>query len=362
MKRNERKRPHRRRRLTLLVFLVLLVFGILLISLVISGGFLYLMNYLGLMQPLSGSRLPAVLAFMLIVSLLIAILLTVLAGNLSMKPVKKFLSATEEIASGNFSARIETRGPEEYNVLASSFNHMARELGSIETMRDDFVNTISHEFKTPVVSIRGFAKLLKKDNLTREQQQEYLDIIISESDRLTQLSGNVLLQSRLNSTQTLTDKSEFALDEQLRRVVLQMYTAAQEKSIDLRLDLEPCSILSSEELLQQVWLNLLDNAVKFTPEGGCIDVQLSDMDDAVCVQVSDTGVGMGEKVKKRIFDKFYQGDTSRAEKGNGLGLSLVKRIVELCGGTVSVVSGVGQGTVFTVTLPKAVNRNFDAVD
>lgn len=351
-KQNKRTKRPRQRRLTLLVFLVLFVFGILLVSLAISGTFLYLMNYFGLMQPLSGNRLPYILAFLLVVSLLIAVLLTVLAGNRTMKPVKKFLNATKEIAAGNFQARIETRGPEEYNVLAHSFNDMARELGSIETMRDDFVSTISYEFKTPIVSIRGFAKLLKRDDLTRGQQQEYLDIIISESDRLTQLSGNVLLYSRLSSTDRLTGFSDFALDEQLRRAVLQMYEAAEEKQIDIRLDLEPCRITSSEEMLQQVWLNLLDNAVKFTPRGGCVDVQLSDMQDAVCVQVSDTGVGMGEEVKKHIFDKFYQGDASRAEKGNGLGLSLVQRIVELCAGSVSVVSGEGKGTVFTVTLPK----------
>lgn len=356
MKRNERVKRPRRRRLTLLVFLVLFVFGVLLVSLVISGGFLYLMNYFGLMQPLSGNRLPAVLAFLLIVSLLIAILLTVIVGNWSMKPIKKFLGATKEISAGNFQARIETRGPEEYNVLAKSFNDMARELGSIETMRDDFIGTISHEFKTPVVSIRGFAKLLKKDNLTRDQQQEYLDIIISESERLTQLSGNVLLHSRLNSTDRLTDLSEFALDEQLRRAVLQMYEAAEEKQIDIRLNLEPCTIVSSEELLQQVWLNLLDNAVKFTPQGGSVDVQLSGGQDGVCVQISDTGMGMNAEVKNHVFDKFYQGDPSRAEKGNGLGLSLVKRIAELCGGAVSVVSGEGKGSVFTVVLPKVQER------
>ena len=355
-KRSERVKRPRRRRLTLLVFLVLFVFGILLVSLVISGGFLYLMNYFGLMQPLSGNRLPAVLAFLLIVSLLVSVLLTVIAGNRSMKPVKKFLGATKEIAAGNFQARIETRGPEEYNVLAKSFNDMARELGSIETMRDDFVNTISHEFKTPIVSIRGFAKLLKKDNLTKEQQQEYLDIILSESERLAQLSGNVLLHSRLNSTERLTDLSEFSLDEQLRRAVLQMYETAEEKQIDIRLDLEPCTIVSSEELLQQVWLNLLDNAVKFTPSGGSVDVQLSAGQNGICVQVSDTGAGMNAEVKKHIFDKFYQGDASRAEKGNGLGLSLVKRIVQLCGGSVSVVSGEGQGSIFTVALPTVPER------
>lgn len=350
--RNERNTRPRRRKLTLLVTLVIFVFFVLLVSMAISALFLLCMNFFGLLQPLSLVRLPVFLAFMLVVSLLVSILISSVAGNFSLRPLKRFVDATKEIGAGNFDVRVETRGPEEYNKLATSFNEMAKELGSIETLRNDFVSNISHEFKTPVVSIRGFAKLLKRGDLSQEQQEEYLDIIISESDRLTQLSSNVLLLSRVDSTDKLSDVAVFPLDEQLRRVILMLNESMDEKKIDLELQLEACTITSNEELLQQVWINLLGNAIKFTPEGGCVSVQMECNADQACVVVRDTGVGMEPEVMKHVFEKFYQGEESRSSQGNGLGLSLVKRIVQLCGGTVEVASEVGVGSTFTVTLPR----------
>lgn len=352
MERNAANKRSPRRRLTLLVLLVAFVFSVLVISLAIASAIVLALYRLGLMQPLTGSRLPSLLSFLLIISLVVSTLLTAIAGNMSLRPLKKFIDATKEIASGNFDVRVATRGPEEYSRLAASFNDMARELGSIETLRDDFVSTIAHEYKTPVVSIRGFARLLKRGNLSPQEQAEYLDIILAESDRLVQLSGNVLLLSKVNSTSRLADIEPFLLDEQLRRAVLLLEPQLRAKDIALDLDLDAYTIDSSQELLQQVWINLLSNAIKFTPGGGSVSIRLEALSGAARVTVADTGIGMDAEVLRRAFDKFYQGDPSRAAAGNGLGLSLVKRIVDLCGGTVTVQSEVGQGSAFSITLPR----------
>lgn len=345
------KKPYKRK-LTLLVILVGFVFIILLLSMVAAVGFLYLLNRFGWLQPVTVSRLPIFFAFLLVISLFTAIILTAIAGNYTLRPIKKFVEATKEIAAGNFSVRVETRGPDEFNRLATSFNEMARELGSIETLRDDFISDISHEYKTPIVSIRGFAKLVKKGNLTKEQQDEYLDIIISESTRLSELSSNVMLLSKLNTLDKPTDNEEFSLDEQLRRVIVLMNQQMEKKHIEADIELEACTIIANQELLQQVWINLLSNAIKFTAEGGRIGVQLTGNPVKANVAIRDNGIGMNQEVVKHVFDKFYQRDNSRASEGYGLGLSLVKSIVSLHNGSIDVESVPGEGSIFSVTLPK----------
>lgn len=354
MRNSWRHKPKgRKRKFTLLVALVVFVFFVLFISVLLAGGSMLLMNRFGLIQPITTSRLPIALLFLLVSSLFIAMIITTLAGNISLRPLKKFIDATKEIAAGNFSVRVESHGPEEYERLVTSFNEMAEELGSIETLRDDFVSSISHEYKTPIVSIRGFAKLIKKGNLTAAQQEEYLDIIIAESDRLAQLSSNVLLLSKLNAAGRPEEGEDFYLDEQLRRVIVILNQQAENKRIDLEIELEACAITANQELLQQAWMNLLHNAIKFTPEGGTVAVRLENRTNQVRVTIRDTGVGMSPDTVKHAFDKFYQGDRSRSGDGNGLGLSLVKRIVELYDGTVTVQSEEGKGSLFTVTLPKS---------
>lgn len=338
-------------RMTALIFLVIFVFLVLLISISAAAGFLFLMNHYGLLQPLSESRIPVMLAFLLVISLLIGTLITIFTVTVTLRPINKFIDTTSEIAAGNFNARFEIHGSHEYNWLLSSLNNMVEELSSIETLRDDFVSNISHEYKTPIVSIRGFAKLIKKGNLSQEQQDEYLDIIISEAERLTQLSNNVLLLSKLNNTEALSGLAEFPLDEQLRKAVVILDQQFDKKQIELEMELEPALITANEEMLQQVWINLLNNAIKFTPESGKISLRLSAAPGQVCVTVSDTGIGMEASTINHIFDKFYQGERSRSSEGNGLGLSLVKRIVELCNGTVEVTSEAGAGSAFTVVLP-----------
>lgn len=348
---NSLKRRAAKKRFTLLVFIILFVFCVLCLSLAISGGLLMLLDSQGFMKPITENRLPAIGAFILIASLLTGVIISAVAGSLLLRPVKRYLSAIEEVAAGNFDIRIEAQGPAEFSQLTTSFNKMAAELGSIETLRSDFVNNISHEYKTPIVSIRGFAKLLKRDDLPAEKREEYLDIIIAESDRLAELSNNVLLLSKLENTERLADTSSFSLDEQLRQVVLLLDHSIDEKELEMSVELTPCLIESSEDLLQQVWINLLNNAVKFTPAGGTIEVSMQCADERAHVCIADTGIGMTEEDLGPLFDKFYQGEGSRSSEGNGLGLPLVRRILELCKGTITIESEPGKGSVFTVTLP-----------
>jgi signal transduction histidine kinase len=227
---------------------------------------------------------------------------------------------------------------------------MAKELASIETLRSDFVSNISHEFKTPVASIRGFAKRLMKENLPQEQRNDYLKIIVSESERLAQLSGNVLLLSNLEFGSPRIEKNEFSLDEQIRKIVLLLEPQFQKKQIELTLHFEETKIFASEELLYHCWLNLIGNAIKFCEMRGEINISLSQNKNNAVVKISDNGVGMDETVKKRIFEKFYQADTSRAAEGNGLGLSLVKKILDIQNGCITVQSETGKGTEFIVSL------------
>ncbi|MBR6382802.1 MAG: HAMP domain-containing histidine kinase, partial [Lachnospiraceae bacterium] len=224
-------------------------------------------------------------------------------------------------------------------------------LSSTEIFRNDFIHNFSHEFKTPIISIRGFARQLYKGNLTPEQQSEFAKIIMDESEHLANMSSNVLLLSKLESQEIVSDKETFSLDEQLRTCMLLMEEQWSEKNLTIDMDLDEINYYQNKDLLYHVWMNLFSNAVKFTRENGTVRVACHTANDAVFVSVSDNGTGMDEETKKHIFEKFYQGDTSHATAGNGLGLSLVKRIIEMMGGRVSVDSTYGKGSTFTVSLP-----------
>lgn len=341
-------------KLTTLVLFVGFVFVTLLVSFVVAAGVLFVLVHAGLLPLVTENNLLVLLVFMLFVSLVVGTVMASLGGTFMIRPLRSLIDATKQVSAGNFEVQVEPAGPFELQRLTESFNDMTRELGSVETLRNDFVSDISHEFKTPVVSIRGFAKLLKKKNLPEEKRDEYLDIILAESDRLAQLSANVLLLSKLDSSARLPDTAPYALDEQLRRAVMMMEPQITGKNIELEVDLAPVQIDASEEMLQHVWLNLLSNAVKFTPAGGRIAVGLREREDRVSVSVSDTGAGMDEEVKAHLFDKFYQGDPSRATAGNGLGLSLAQRIVYVSGGAITVGSEPGRGSTFVVELPTGI--------
>ncbi len=272
-------------------------------------------------------------------------------SKIPLKPINKLITATKELSNGNFDIRINFDHPKELKELSNSFNNMAKELGSVELLRNDFVNNFSHEFKTPIVSLRGFAKLLKNDNLTKEERDEYLDIIISESDRLALLATNILNLSNIENKTINTSKSNFDLSEQIRHSILLLESKWSSKNIEINIDLDETKYIGNEELLKQVWVNLIENAIKFTNKEGKIDIQLMSFEDSKVFKIRDTGIGMSQKTKKHIFDKFYQGDTSHTIEGNGLGLTMVKKIIDLHNGIVEVKSQLNKGTIITVTLP-----------
>ena len=273
-------------------------------------------------------------------------------GRSKLRPINDLVHAMDAVSQGDFSVRVDAENvPGDMGALASSFNDMASELGGLEMFRKDFINNFSHEFKTPIVSIRGFAKQLERDDLTDEQRREYLNIIVSESDRLANMASNVLLLSKLENQTIVTDKATFALDEQLRRAILLLEKQWSEKELDLDVDLEEIEFYGNEEMLNHVWVNLLGNAVKFSPRGGTLSVRLRREDDMAVARLRDEGPGMDEETRRRVFEKFFQGDTAHATEGNGLGLSLVRRIVDLCEGDVAVDSAPGAGSTFTVRLP-----------
>lgn len=280
--------------------------------------------------------------------------LAVLFGKYYLRPLKRLSLATKEVKRGNFKVRVkqENHSMSEMGILVSDFNDMVRELDSIELFRNDFINNFSHEFKTPIVSIRGFARELQRGELDEATRAEYIRIIAEESDRLANLSGNVLELSRLENQQVLSGKRAFSLDEQLRQSILLFEALWEEKELEILPELEEVRIFSNEDILAHVWKNLLSNAIKFTPRGGSIRVTLQSVGESAVVTVSDTGEGMSEEVKARVFEKFYQGDPSHHGGGHGVGLALADKAARLCGGRIEVESQVGMGSTFTVTLPK----------
>ncbi len=342
-----------RRNIGLPILFSTIVFAILMITAMlisIVGILLIRINAINLVK-ISRSEPMLPVFLLLVISVVVGTVVSFVISRFPLRPIRRIIDATNRLAEGDFSVRLQLPGPSSFQELASSFNRMAEELGGIELLRTDFVDHFSHEFKTPIVSIKGFAEELRHDDLTKEQRNEYLGIIISESSRLSALATNVLNLSRVEKQAILTNRIRFDLSELVRRCVLLFESKWEQRRLNLTVELDEVSLLGDEELLSQVWLNLIDNAVKFTPEGGSVEIRLSRKDGTACFSIRDDGYGISEEVQKHIFDKFYQGDPSRSVSGNGLGLSIAKRVVALHGGTISCRSEEGAGTEFIVELP-----------
>lgn len=288
-------------------------------------------------------------------SIIIGSLLSFIVGGIILKPLSELIEATKRVSEGDYTARVEMGWSErhtikELSVLIRRFNEMAKELRNTELFRKDFISSFSHEFKTPLASIRGFARQLYEGGLTPEQQREFSKIILDETEYLSALSANTLLLTSLENRDIVSEKKSFSLDEQLRGCMLRLEPQWSEKDIEIDMEqMEDISLYWNEQLLAHVWNNLFDNAVKFTDEGGCIRVSCTRENGGIVVTVSDNGCGISPEALPHIFDKFYQEDSSHATKGNGLGLPLAKRIVELYGGTISAQSA-EKGAVFVVRL------------
>ncbi len=288
----------------------------------------------------------------LVVCIAIGTMLSALLGRYFLKPINRLIRAMRSVSAGDFSVRVDEEAPKsELSLLLKSFNLMAEELGSLELFRRDFINTFSHEFKTPIVSIRGFARQLRNPALTDGQRREYIDIIIEESDRLTNMSANILTLTRFENQQIVTDCEDIRIDEQLRASILLLEKQWLKNGVTFDLDLADATYYGNREMLAQVWLNLIGNAVKFSHENGEIRISCHADKKHLVVEIEDHGIGMDEETKKHIFEQFYQGATSHATEGNGLGLTITARIVELMRGKIDVVSEKDGGSLFTVTLP-----------
>ena len=289
------------------------------------------------------------------------ILITLLSGtidyvrrkNMVERPVKKILAAAEQIMQGDFTVRIEPvkefAGETGFNEIIDCFNKMTAELAGTETLRTDFVANVSHELKTPLAVMGNYATMLQRPGLTEEERCEYAKAISEAARRLAQLITNILKLNKLENQQIFPQMDEYDLGEQLCENLLQFEDVWEKKNLTIETDIEDdVRIRSDAELLSLVWNNLISNAVKFTPEGGTIGVTLKTEGNLVTVTVSDTGCGIKPEVGQHIFEKFYQGDTSHATQGNGLGLALVKRVVDILSGEIGVQSVYGQGSTFTV--------------
>lgn len=301
----------------------------------------------------------AVLTFLNVVflSLICTVIDAVRRKYMVDRPVKKIVCAAEKITEGDFSVRIEplssTNRADGLDKIVDCFNKMAEELSGVETLRSDFISNVSHEMKTPLSVIGNYAKLMEKDGLGDGERREYARAISDASRRLSDMVTNILKLNRLENQQIYPKKENFDLSEQLRICLLQYENVWESKNIEIETFIEDdVKISADSELLSLVWNNLLSNAFKFTPEGGKVSLCLSSSEHHVTVSVNDTGCGMTAEVGAHIFEKFYQGDTSHATSGNGLGLTLVKRVVDIVGGEINVESTVGVGSTFTVRIGK----------
>lgn len=263
-------------------------------------------------------------------------------------PQDIFLNALSEIARGNFDVFLEPDPNDPHSEMAEAINEMAKNLGGLETMRQDFINNVSHEIQSPLTSIKGFAALLQNDDLPLDERRRYAEIIEGESSRLSSLSDNLLKLSAFDGEKKPLNRKEYRLDKQLAQIILSLEPQWSAKKINFEVDLPKYIITADEDLLSQVWVNLLHNAIKFTPDGGEITVKLSDG----AVTITDSGTGIAEGDLIHIFERFYKADKARdrALGGNGLGLSLVKKIVELHEFRINVESKINQGTQFTIRL------------
>lgn len=320
-----------------------LTLGVLMASVAAGALVLYLVSFTSFF-PIDVESGTDILISMLIVGvvcLLVGALLAMVIVRIPLKPINRLINQMNRLAAGDFSARLEFNKPlgsiPAFREVVDSFNKMASELGNTEVLRSDFLNNYSHEIKTPLVSITGFAKLLQKGVLTESQQQEYIDAIVEESVRLSRLAQNVLNLTKVENRTILTNITRFNLSEQIRSAVLLLENSWTKKHLELEIDFPEVEISGNEELLKEVWINLLHNAVKFSPDYGPLRVEIQQEEAAVTVTVRNSG-DIPEEALSRVWNKFYQGDKSHSGDGSGVGLAIVKRIVELHKGTVSVTS------------------------
>lgn len=329
-----------------------LVFATVLIVFIIVCSIWFLLFELNILSANPLDRHMPIVVFCL-GSILLGSIIALFVGRLIIHPIQNISNAFDELSNGNFAVRVpEKEKIAEIREIAQRFNAMAFDLSHVETLRNDFVVNVSHEFKTPIAAIEGYATLLQNTALSPERHEHYVEKILDNSRKLSNLSSNILMLSKLENQEAVLNKKEYRLDEQLRKVILQLENKWNVKHIEFDMELPKVIYYGNEQLLDHVWSNILDNAIKHSPEGGVIQISIQETETAFTVCISDHGDGMSEEIQKHIFEKFYQGDSSRKDEGNGLGLALAKRIIDLCGGTITVQSAPENGAMFSVQLPR----------
>lgn len=336
------KRVKGNSRFALTMLLSALVFFIFFLSLVLVNAVILTFIATGLYKPeLYGySGITMFMVTISVASFVVGAITSAFIVRIPLKPISRLIGGLDKLASGDYSARLKPQGLLKnfslFVKLTDSFNTLAEKLENTEMLRSDFINNFSHEFKTPIVSVAGFAKLIKKGNLSEEQREEYLSIIEEESLRLSGLATNVLDLTKLENSNILTNVTSYNLSEQLRICILMLEEKWAAKKVEFKLEFREHNIIADQEMLAQVWINLIDNAVKFSYEGSVVEINIKTDEEHIYVSVINSGAFVPEEKRERIFNKFYQADESHSAEGNGVGLAIVKRAVELHRGEVSV--------------------------
>ena len=289
---------------------------------------------------------------LIILSLFVGSLVTGFLSKWFFSPIKRLGSAMEKVADGDFTVRLETRSSsKEIQEVYSGFNLMTSELSAIEILQTDFVSNVSHEFKTPINAIEGYSMLLQGGENLNEDQKQYVDKIIFNTKRLSTLVGSILLLSKIENQSIPVNRTTYRLDEQIRQSIVALEPAWEKKDIEFDVEMDSVEYTGNENMIRHIWDNLIGNAIKFDPDCGLVRIRLEKQGKNVVFTIEDSGPGISEEAKKHIFDKFYQGDSSHKEEGNGLGLALVKKILTLSNGEISVENMDCGGCRFTVVLP-----------
>lgn len=296
-------------------------------------------------------EIPTVLLVIIFCDIL-GLIATVLISRKFISPVVRLSLAMRKVANGDFTVRLLHRSKiREIQELYDNFNVMVTELGATETLQSDFVSNVSHEFKTPINAIEGYTMLLQEEQGLNKEQREYSEKILFNTRRLSGLVSNILLLSKLSNQNIPAKIQRFRLDEQIRQAIVYLEPKWSPKNLDFDVELDKVTFVGNEQLLMHIWSNLIDNAIKFSPKAGCLTIRLKASEQNVLIAVQDQGPGISEKEKKRIFEKFYQADSSHKDEGNGLGLALVKQVVTMHRGTIEVENCEDGGCKFTVVLP-----------
>lgn len=333
--------------LNITLYFTLLIMAVIIATVTLSSAITFVLDY-NFHTVLNFSSTVWIIIF----SIVLGFAVTVFTSRKFLAPIAKLGEAMNLVAKRDFSVRLKTKTHiNEIREIYDNFNIMTTELGTTEILQTDFVSNVSHEFKTPINAIEGYAMLLQEKGISPEEQAEYVDKILFNTKRLSELVGNILLLSKLENQAIPAKMCEYRLDEQIRNAILLLESKWTKKNISFEVELDEVSCMGNESMMLHVWTNLLDNAIKFDSDGGIIRLNLKKEDSSIIFTIEDNGCGISEEELKHIFDKFYQSDSSRKDEGSGLGLALVKRLLDIYGGNIKVDSVVGKGTTFTVTLP-----------